>query len=103
VTAYVVSVSENPRIPVGTSIGIPGRARIWIGATQKPDGSMGDLTAIRGDLLCPHCWRAAELVKFSDHECPHAPARHPVKPENPDLVPHPDQLDMLALLEGPTS
>lgn len=97
-TQYIVSVSDNPRIPVGSFLGIPGRARIWIGATEKPDGSMGDLTAIRGDLLCTRCWQAAELVKFSDHECPHAPAPEPVNPD-PALVPHPDQLDMLALLE----
>lgn len=36
-TPYAVSVSDNPRIPVGTIIGMKGRARIWIGSTQKPD------------------------------------------------------------------
>ena len=93
-TLYAVSVSDNPRIPIGTIIGMKGHARIWIGATQKPDGSMGDLTAIRHDLMCVRCWQADKAVKFNDHDCPNAPEAVEPDPPGP-WTPHPDQLDML--------
>ena len=84
---YYVAISDNPRIPVGTRTTLPTNTRIWIGATVKPDGHMGDLTAIRADLVCIWC-RPGDIRMDGHDDCPNRPAPEP-------WCPHEDQPDML--------
>jgi hypothetical protein len=91
-TEYIVAVSESPRSPVGTHVDLPINTRMFVGTCQRPDGHIGDLTAIRWDLVCDACQTADGSVHLAKHDCPNAPEPEP-------WTPHPDQLN---LLEGLT-
>lgn len=88
---YVIAVSENPRTPVGSLVYLATRTITWVGATERPDGSIGDLTAIRADHVCQRCLPGE--VTYANHDCPNVPP-----PEQ--WSPHPDQLDLLTGLEA---
>lgn len=92
---YVVTVSEDPRTPVGTHITMPVTDRIWVGACTRPDGSVGDLTAVRGHRVCTACVEACEGIFDYGHTCPTAT-------QTPDEV-DPRQLSIDDFLDEQTS